>query len=133
MYIKNNKTYAEPYKYLIKEGTRRIIALHLGEAREDFEERDMTLPINARIDGPLVKWENGLFAALPESMTYEAIKAKIIKSRYSNDDQIAILLNKSKGPEEELEYQRMQRWRDMASDVAKSAMSVTFAEFEVIQ
>ena len=122
MYIKNNKTYAEPYKYLIKEGTRRIIALHLGEVREDFEERDMTLPINARIDGPLVKWENGLFAALPESMTYEAIKAKIIKSRYSNDDQIAILLNKSKGPEEELEYQRMQRWRDMASDVAKSAL-----------
>ena len=133
MYIKNNKTYAEPYKYLIKEGTIRIIALHLGEVREDFEERDMTLPIQAKIEGPLVKWENGLFAALPESMTYEAIKAKIIKSRYSNDDQIAILLNKSKGQEEELEYQRMQRWRDMASDVAKSALGKIFVEFKEIE
>lgn len=133
MYIKNNKTYAEPYKYLIKEGTGKIVALHLGEAREDFEERDMTLPINASVDGPLVKWENGLFAALPETMTHEGIKTKIIKSRYSNDDQIAIILNKDNGPEDMLDYQRMQRWREMAADVANSALGKIFVEFEEVE
>lgn len=133
MYIKNNKTYAEPYKYLLKEGAGRIVALHLGEAREDFEERDMTLPIQAKIEGPLVKWENGLFAALPESMTYEGIKTKIIKSRYSNDDQLAIILNKDNGPEGILDYQRMQSWREMAADVANSALGKTFVEFEEVE
>ena len=46
----------------------------------------------------------------------------LIKIRYSNDDQIAILLNKDSSEEDLLKYNKMQEWRDWASILAKAFM-----------
>lgn len=46
--------------------------------------------------------------------TYAYIKTFIIKLRYSNDDQIAIILNN-----DEAKMAKMQEWREYASYIAK--------------
>ena len=48
------------------------------------------------------------------NMTYAAIKTFIIKLHYSNDDQIAIMLNN-----DEDKMREMQEWREFASLTAK--------------
>lgn len=48
------------------------------------------------------------------NMSYTAIKTFIIKLHYSNDDQIAIMLNN-----DEAKMKEMQEWREYASEVAK--------------
>lgn len=52
-------------------------------------------------------------------MEYAAVKERIIKSRYSNDEQIAIMLNKDIGREGSVYYQKMQEWREFATEVAR--------------
>ena len=49
---------------------------------------------------------------------YNSVKTAIIKSRYSYDDQIAIMLNKADSPEDERKFKRMQDWRRYAAEVA---------------
>lgn len=49
------------------------------------------------------------------NMSYAAIKTLIIKLHYSNDDQIAIMLNN-----DEKKMREMQEWREFASRVAKN-------------
>lgn len=48
------------------------------------------------------------------NMSYAAIKTLIIKLHYSNDDQIAIMLNNN-----EEKMREMQEWREFASLTAK--------------
>jgi hypothetical protein len=38
--------------------------------------------------------------------------------RYSNDDQIAIILNKDESEKDKISYNRMQMWRRFADDLA---------------
>lgn len=55
---------------------------------------------------------------------YGQWKAAIIKWRYSNDDQIAILLNKDDSAEDKMRYVKMQEWRDYAGLLAKKFVSL---------
>lgn len=48
------------------------------------------------------------------NMSYAAIKTFIIKLHYSNDDQIAIILNNDKD-----KMRDMQEWREYATTIAK--------------
>lgn len=128
MYIKEDTIYADVYKYL-KHKTKRIIALQIKGNPEDWDELDMTDPIQVKFDNKMIKWENGLLACIPETMTYEGIKTKIIKSRYSNDDQIAIILNKDKSDSDMLDYQRMQDWRDFAQKIAMLSQTRSKLDF----
>lgn len=56
--------------------------------------------------------------------TYEDYKTYVIKMRYSNDDQIAIILNRELSNEDLNRYDRMQQWREFASKLAKKITSV---------
>ena len=57
-----------------------------------------------------------------ESKEYAYLKAFVVKLRYSNDDQIALMLNYQENPEAYREaYEEMQAWRDKAGFVAKHA------------
>ena len=68
-------------------------------------------------------YNNGLFwVRIAENTSYGDIKAMLVKIRYSNDDQIAILLNKDSSEEDLLKYNKMQEWRDWASILAKAFM-----------
>lgn len=56
----------------------------------------------------------------PFNASYADIKTAIIKLKYSNDDQIALILNYQDDPEKYYEaYNEMQNWRDKASKLAK--------------
>lgn len=46
--------------------------------------------------------------------TYAEVKARLVKLRYSIDDQIAVMLNGDAA-----EAERMQQWRQWAADTAK--------------
>jgi len=66
--------------------------------------------------------ENGTASdfGLPHNgFTYAEAKSAIVKMYYSYDDQIALMLNYAKNPEEYKEkYQEMQAWRDIAAYIA---------------
>lgn len=56
-----------------------------------------------------------------KNMSYAAIKTFIIKLHYSNDDQIAIMLNNEidMSGEATERYKKMQEWREYATTIAK--------------
>ena len=70
---------------------------------EDFEELD---------EDSLEVIDNKCFYF--KNMSYSEIKTTIIKLHYSNDDQIAIMLNN-----DEEKMREMQEWREFASLTAK--------------
>ena len=134
MFTFQGKIYSDPYHYLYGTvGGVNFVAFQAPAGAKGLGEREMKFPIEAIISGKLVKWEGGLLAACPEAMTYSSIKTQIIKSRYSNDDQIAIILNKDNSEEDILAFNRMQSWRNMATDIAKSAINITDIEFEELR
>lgn len=56
--------------------------------------------------------------------TYADAKKFVVSKRYTNDDQIAIMLNKDEDEESALAFQKMQEWREWASILAKKIMEV---------
>lgn len=118
MFTKGNMVYADAYKYL-RHKNKNIIALSFKGSTDDFEEVEMTSPIEVETDGDMLFFERRKFVIIPDRMEYAAIKERIIKSRYSNDEQIAIMLNKDTGREGAVYYQKMQEWREFATEMAR--------------
>lgn len=120
MYTIGNIVYAKP-GYLLR-GKNRI-GYQLTGVESDFTEEliktdDMTL------QGNLIKFNNGLMRLLVEkTTTYADLKAKFVKMRYSNDDQIAILLNKDENEAGLDKYNKMQEWREWSGTLAKLIIS----------
>ena len=126
MYKKGNVVYADAYKYLVHK-SKGIIAFALSGDESEFEEKEFPIPIKIIDEG------NGFYSiqGVPKvkfyfsKSYYATVKTEMIKKRYSNDDQIAIMLNKDSGLEEDLfAYQKMQEWREWASTVAKKIVEV---------
>ena len=124
MYKKGNVVYADAYKYLVHK-SKGIIAFAQSGDESEFEEKEFPMPIKIIDEG------NGFYSIkdVPKvkfyfsKSDYATVKTEMIKKRYSNDDQIAIMLNKDSGLEEDLfAYQKMQEWREWASTVAKKIM-----------
>ena len=63
--------------------------------------------------------EDRKIAFAPKKFDYASIKEHIIKSRYTNDEQLAIILNRDKRADGNLKYERMQEWRDFAEEIAR--------------
>lgn len=122
MYIDRDIVYSDSGKYL-KAGNR--YAYQFPSTVKNIEEIEDTLTGFIR-KGNIIEWENGLrVISIIKDGTYESYKTMMIKTRYSNDDQLAIILNKDSGEEEDLiAFQRMQEWRDYAASVARKIMEV---------
>ena len=91
---------------------------HYEEVDEGTEDNDsIIIEIN---EGRLYIY--GMNMGTPESMDYKGVKSAIVKVKYSNDDQIAIILNREDSQEDEVRYQEMQRWREFAAEVAKKVV-----------
>jgi hypothetical protein len=60
------------------------------------------------------------------NMSYAAIKTLIIKLHYSNDDQIAIMLNNEIDMSGEAtdRYREMQEWREYATSIARNYTNI---------
>lgn len=122
MYEKNGRVYADPYKYLKRRGT---VAMEVSVTdKEGWEELAMKRPLEIKISR---KGEeavvNGLFLLRICGKDYGEVKREIIKMRYTNDDQMAIILNREDSEEDELSYCRMQLWREFAAEVARAVIN----------
>lgn len=122
MYKQRNKTYSDAGKYL-KCGNR--VAYEFGATTSEITEVADTLDGFAKV-GSMITWSNGYRAIkVIENGTYADYKTRMIKARYSNDDQIAIILNKDSGSEDDrIAYERMQAWREYAAQVATKIMEI---------
>lgn len=114
MYSYKGNTYAETGSIL--QGNRAI-GLWLANSYAPFTERPLDLTnlsvTETEIAFDIFHWSN------PGIRTFGDAKKYIIQKRYSNDDQLAIMLNRD---DDELSYQKMQEWREWASTVARMIM-----------
>lgn len=114
MFIKRDKIYSSAYKYLrSKDG--KMVAFQLPSTADvdDFEEQDIDLDTVTH-DKEFIRLNGNLLIKCNDFTSYSAIKTAVISSRYSNDDQIAIMLNDDKD-----EIDNMQSWREFAKEVAR--------------
>ena len=59
--------------------------------------------------GDRYMYNNGLFGVrIAKNTSYGDLKSMLVKIRYSNDDQIAIIINKDNSEEGNLKFQQMQ-------------------------
>lgn len=115
MYTDKNMIYAEPGKYLrYKNQVAFQFPATGGVSEYILNIDDMTIKNNIAL------YNNGLCAQhINPNYKYADYKRDIIKKRYSNDDQIAIILNKEDSEEDLLRYNRMMEWRKFASTLAQ--------------
>lgn len=119
MFTKGNTTYSEAFGYLRHKRFNMVTLQTQGNA-DDFHEESFSRPLSVAVEGKIVKFGK-YFMVRPKSLEYGDIKAAMIKMRYSNDDQMAIILNRDQSPEDTVLYQKMQEWRQFASEVARAA------------
>lgn len=120
MYTRQDYTYSEA-GYFLK--GRNIIALSAPSERAPFEEVEISLDdmtvTEEFITFDIFSWRN------PGIRTYADAKKFVVEKKYSNDDQIAIILNRDEDDADSmLAYQKMQEWRDWASVVARKIISL---------
>lgn len=121
MYKVRNKVYAEAGSILIGENKRGYS--FLGEV-SDFSEKAIRLD-DMKVDGQFIVYSDGLIRELYDpNATYEQLKAKYVKRLFSNDDQIAIMLNKDKSAADAELFDKMQEWRDWCGVLAKKVISM---------
>lgn len=121
MYKIRNKVYAEA-GYLLK-GSSRIGYSFEGNLI-DFIEMPITID-DMHIEDKYLVYNNGLLVEQYDpNITYEQLKTKIVKRLFSNDDQIAIMLNKDDSENDLMLYNKMQEYRNWASVLAKKILSL---------
>lgn len=121
MYKVRNKVHADAGHVLIGENKRGYS--FLGEV-SDFSEKAIRLD-DMKVDGQFLVYSDGLIRELYDpNATYEQLKAKYVKRLFSNDDQIAIMLNKDKSAADAELFDKMQEWRDWCGVLAKKVASL---------
>lgn len=116
MYKVRDKVYADAGKILIGQSRRGYV--FKGELSE-FSEEDIIID-DMRIEGKFLIYSNGMIRELYDpDATYEQLKAKYVKRHYSNDDQIAIMLNHGRTEDDNMVFDKMQEWREWCGTLAK--------------
>lgn len=120
MFVKNNLVFSEAGFYLLDK-TRNIVGFKFENSSQDIEEIQLSTPLDISIDykNKIFYFNNNLFMCKPKDLNYIDIKTQLINSRYNNNDQLAIMLNKDLDEQHLLEFQKMQEWRQWSGDVAR--------------
>ena len=119
MYTDKNITYSDAGKYLVY---KNQIGFQF-PASDDIMEKDIDLD-DLYIKGNTAYYNSCTLAQnIIKNGTYGDYKSAIIKKRYSNDDQIAIMLNKDDSEDDLLRYDKMMEWREFAAELAKRILS----------
>ena len=85
----------------------------------DFTEEKIILD-DMKVQGEFVTYSNGsIIQYIGSNPDYGQLKGDMVKRRYTNDDQIAIMLN-----EDADAMEKMQAWRDWSTQVATKIMEV---------
>lgn len=120
MYTDKNIIYADPGKYL---KYNNQVSFQF-PANNEVEEHILILD-DLIINNNMALYNDRLFAQpIISNYTYADYKRDIIKKRYSNDDQIAIILNKEDSEEDLIRYNSMMEWRIFASRLANKIIEV---------
>lgn len=122
MFTHNDSIYADAGKVLVSKN-RTGYKLPLGTS--PVEEKDIDTS-TLSIKGCLIVGDIQILNH--PTFTFDQWKAHIVKWRYSNDDQIAIMLNKDSSPEDTLYYNKMQEWREWASTLAHALVDLNNVE-----
>lgn len=114
MFKVRNKVYSEAGYVLLGENKK---GYQFEGELSDFTEEAISLE-DMQINGDFVIY-GGILQYLGNDLTYEGQKRDMVRRRYSNDDQLAIILNND--PEQ---LAKMQEWRDWSSQVAHKIMEI---------
>ena len=123
MFQKGNKVYAEVGNYL-RHKTKSVIGFTIVGGIEDFNEYPLNNPLDVVVEQDKFYFNNRMFVCKPSTMDYVGIKTKLITSRYSNDDQMALILNNGMSEEDTNLFNKMQEWRSFSGDIAKLVVSL---------
>lgn len=120
MYKIKNKIYADA-GYILKYKNK------VGFSFEDVDEKDVLETKinleNMQILGKFVIYSEG-FKDYISCADYGGWKKKLINKQFTNDDQIAIILNKDDSEEDLLLFNKMQEWRGWAGNMAKRIINL---------
>lgn len=122
MYKVNNKVYSEAGYILIG---KNIKGYQFEGELSDFTEEPLSVN-DMVLNGEYVAY-SGIVQYVGEKPTYAQMKGDMVKRRYSNDDQLAIMLN-----DDEEAMRRMQEWRVWSSTVASKIMELVAAKDEPV-
>ena len=121
MYKVRNKVYAEAGSLLIGKNKRGYV--FIGEV-SDFSEEAIRID-DMKVEGNFLIYSNGKIREIYNpNQTFEQLKAKYVKRLFSNDDQIAIMLNKDRSAEDAELFEKMQEYRDWCGVLAKKVISM---------
>lgn len=123
MFTKNNIVYSEAGKILV---SKTKIGYEMPVSEENIREIDINLD-DMKLTGndKLLSYSGGkVIQKYHKDFSYADWKTEIIKWRYSNDSQIAIILNKDNSEEDMIEFNKMQEWRNWASRLANKILTI---------
>lgn len=94
-----------------------------------FEDVDMKDVLETKINLENMRKSGNfvVYDGLKDRITrldYGRLKSKFINKQFTNDDQIAIILNKDDSKADGIKYQKMMEWREFASLFAKKVLEV---------
>lgn len=117
MFTKGNIVFSDSGKYI--KGSN-FIGFKADGATTDFQEIDLGTPT--------IKDNNIIFGdmitPLPDIISYESLKVKFINWHYTNDDQMALLLNNGTSDDNTNLYNKMQEWRKWSGDTATTILNL---------
>lgn len=119
MYQIKNKIYADA-GYVLKYNNKVAFSFEDVDAN-DILETKLNLE-NIHKNGNFVVYD-GLRDRITH-LDYSRLKSRFINKQFTNDDQIAIILNKDNSKEDTLLFNKMQEWRDFASVIAKKIIDI---------
>ena len=117
MYTNKGKKYADAGCVLQVD---KMIGWQLNTTSENITERELNLD-NIEIGDDFINID-GVITRSPKELTYSALKTCFVHLRYSNDDQMAIILNRELSHEDEVLYDKMQEWREWCGNLAKKCL-----------
>lgn len=116
MYQLKDKIYADA-GYILK--YNNITAFNLRDVNiKDVSEIKINLD-DMYIKGRYIIYSDGNCRDYMSCNSYGDWKKKIVNKQFTNDDQIAIILNKDFSEEDLFRFNKMQEWRQWAGEVAK--------------
>ena len=118
MYKIKDKIYSEAGYILIGQNVK---GYQFEGELSDFTEEQLSLD-DMTLNGEYVTY-SGIVQYVGENPDYATIKRDMVKRRYSNDDQIAIMLN-----DDEEAMRRMQEWREWSAAVAEKIVEVASSQ-----
>lgn len=131
MYTIKGICYSDAGKILKRYNGKRLVAIGYSfKVNEAYtiKEESIDLSTIERISDSSIKvlTENDSVIMMGNNTkrTYGDWKTIIVKWRYSNDDQIAIMLNKDESEEDLEKYNRMQSWREWASTLSEAIINL---------